>query len=48
MLTTATVLEVGKGNYELAIAFGLLLLLLVYAVVAALTVLQQTGRRRCS
>lgn len=48
VLTTATVLEVGKGNYELAIAFGLLLLLLVYAVVAALTVLQQTGRRRCS
>ncbi len=48
VLTTATVLEVGKGNYELAISFGLILLVLVYLVVAVLTVLQQAGKRGCS
>ena len=41
VLTTATVLETGKGEYALAIAFGVILLLLVYGVVAALTLLQQ-------
>ena len=43
VLTTATVLEVGRGNFETAIALSFVLLLLVYAVTLALTMLQ--GRR---
>ena len=35
VLTTATVMEVGKGNYDLAIALSIILLLLSYGVVAA-------------
>ncbi|MFA6109420.1 MAG: ABC transporter permease [Candidatus Latescibacterota bacterium] len=46
VLTTATVLEVGRGNFEVAIALSLILLLLAYAVTAVLTVLQQRGRVR--
>jgi tungstate transport system permease protein len=46
MLTTATVLEVGRGNFEVAIALSLILLLLTWAVTAVLTVLQQRGRIR--
>ena len=41
VLTTATVMEVSKGNYELAIALGTLLLLLAYGVTSLLTILQQ-------
>jgi tungstate transport system permease protein len=43
VLTTATVLEVGRGNFETAIALSFVLLLLVYTVTLALTMLQ--GRR---
>ncbi|MBI2493726.1 MAG: ABC transporter permease [Candidatus Rokubacteria bacterium] len=40
-LTTAMVLETGKGNFEVAIALSLLLLALVFLVNWALTALQQ-------
>lgn len=40
VLTTATVMEVSKGNYELAIALSMVLLLLSYGVVALLTLAQ--------
>ena len=43
-LTTAMVLETGKGNFEIAIALSLLLLLLVFGVNWALTTIQQRGR----
>ena len=45
VLTTATVMEVGKGNYDLAIALSIILLLLSYGVVAALTFAQNYGKR---
>jgi tungstate transport system permease protein len=41
VLTTATVLEVGRGNFEVAIALSLVLLLLTYLVTMALTMVQQ-------
>jgi tungstate transport system permease protein len=44
VLTTATVLETSKGNFDLALALGLLLLTLIYAVNLALTWLQQRER----
>ena len=44
VLTTATVLETGKGNFELAIALSLILLVLVYAVNLTLTSVQQRQR----
>jgi tungstate transport system permease protein len=44
VLTTATVLEVSKGEFGAAMAFSLVLLLLVYGVNAALTWIQQRGR----
>jgi tungstate transport system permease protein len=40
-LTTAMVLETGKGNFDIAIALSILLLTLVFAVNWLLTVLQQ-------
>jgi tungstate transport system permease protein len=40
-LTTAMVLETGKGNFDVAIALALLLLLLIFAVNWALTSIQQ-------
>ena len=40
-LTTAMVLETGKGNFEVAIALSLLLLVLVFGVNWALTAVQQ-------
>jgi tungstate transport system permease protein len=43
VLTTATVLETGKGEFALAIALGLVLLLLAYCVNLALTWIQQRG-----
>jgi len=45
VLTTATVMEVGKGNYDLAIALSLVLLVLSYGVVASLTYAQNYGKR---
>jgi len=44
VLTTATVMETSKGNFGAAIALGLILLLLVYAVNVVLTALQQRSR----
>jgi len=41
VLTTATVLEVNKGNFDVAIAISIILLLLAYGVTAFLTTLQQ-------
>jgi len=43
-LTTAMVLETGKGNFEVAIALALLLLLLVFLANWALTAIQQRAR----
>ncbi len=45
VLTTATVMEVGKGNYDIAIALSFVLLLVSYVVVAALTYAQNVGKR---
>lgn len=44
VLTTATVLETGKGNFEIAIALGLILLALCFALNYFLTHIQQRGR----
>ncbi|MDP2857866.1 MAG: ABC transporter permease [Bacillota bacterium] len=44
VLTTAIVLEVNKGNFDVAIALSVVLMLLAYSVTAVLTVLQQKGR----
>jgi len=41
VLTTATVLETQKGNFETAIALSVILLLVMYAVNLALTFVQQ-------
>jgi tungstate transport system permease protein len=41
VLTTATVMEVNKGNFDVAIALSVILLLLAYGVTALLTALQQ-------
>ncbi len=46
VLTTATVLETGKGNFDVAIALGVILLVLVFAVNYLLTWIQQRGRAR--
>jgi len=46
VLTTATVMETGKGNFDVAIALGLILLVLAFSVNALLTHLQQRGGRR--
>jgi tungstate transport system permease protein len=40
-LTTAMVLETGKGNFEIAIALSILLMLLVFGINWALTAVQQ-------
>lgn len=44
VLTTATVLSVNKGEYELATAFSIILLVVAFGITAALTVGQQKGR----
>lgn len=46
VLTTAIVLETGKGNFEMALALGALLLFLTFLVNWALTVIQQRSARR--
>src|SRR3712207_4860722 len=43
-LTTATVLEVGRGNFDVAVALTIVLLLLTYGVNLTLTALQQRRR----
>jgi tungstate transport system permease protein len=44
VLTTATVLETGKGNFDVAIALSVILLALVFGVNYFLTWIQQRGR----
>ena len=44
VLTTATVLETGKGNFDIAIALSIILLTLTFLVNWALTWIQQRGR----
>lgn len=46
VLTTATVLETGKGNFEIAISLGLILLILTFAVNVLLTHIQQREQLR--
>jgi tungstate transport system permease protein len=46
VLTTATVLETGKGNFEIAIALGSILLVLTFVVNYVLTHIQQREQLR--
>jgi len=46
VLTTATVMEVGRGNFDVAIALSVILLALTLGVNAALTLVQQRRRPR--
>jgi tungstate transport system permease protein len=46
VLTTAIVMETGKGDFALAIALGAILMVLVYLVNLALTIIQQRSRAR--
>jgi tungstate transport system permease protein len=46
VLTTATVMETGKGNFDTAIALGLILLALCFGVNYLLTLVQQRERPR--
>jgi len=46
VLTTATVMETGRGNFDVAIALGIILLLLSFAVNYCLTLIQQRHRPR--
>jgi tungstate transport system permease protein len=45
VLTTATVLEVSKGKFELAMALSIILLLVTFCIMATLSHLQQGGKR---
>jgi tungstate transport system permease protein len=44
VLTTATVMETSRGNFDVAIALGIILLLLAYLINLILTHIQQRGR----
>lgn len=46
VLTTATVMETGKGNFDMAIALGIILLILAFIVNALLTHIQQRQHPR--
>jgi len=46
VLTTATVMETSKGNFDIAIALGIILLVLTFAVNYILTHIQQHDRPR--
>jgi tungstate transport system permease protein len=46
VLTTATVMETGKGNFDIAIALGIILLILAFLVNLVLTHVQQRQRQR--
>jgi tungstate transport system permease protein len=46
VLTTATVMETSKGNFDIAIALGIILLLLAFCVNLILTQIQQRQRPR--
>jgi tungstate transport system permease protein len=45
VLTTAIVLETGKGEFEKALALSALLLIITYLINLALTMIQQKGRK---
>jgi tungstate transport system permease protein len=45
VLTTATVMETSRGNFETAIALGIILLALAFGVNAVLTFIQQREKR---
>jgi len=44
VLTTAIVMETGRGRFEVAIALSLILLFIMYAVMLTLTLIQQRRR----
>lgn len=44
ILTTTIVLESGRGNFDVALALGIILLALTFTVTLALTLLQQSAR----
>lgn len=46
VLTTATVMESGRGNFDIAIALSIILLLLAYVITLVLTQIQQRERPR--
>lgn len=46
VLTTATVMETSRGNFDIAIALGIILLLLAYFINLVLTQIQQRERPR--
>ena len=46
VLTTATVMETGRGNFDMAIALSIILLLLAYLINLVLTQVQQRERPR--
>jgi tungstate transport system permease protein len=46
VLTTATVMETSRGNFEVAIALGIILLMLAYVINLVLTQIQQRERPR--
>lgn len=46
VLTTAIVMETGKGNFAVAMALSVVLMMVVYVVNAYLTFVQQRGRLR--
>jgi tungstate transport system permease protein len=46
VLTTATVMETSRGNFEIAIALGIILLLMAYFINLVLTQIQQRERPR--
>jgi tungstate transport system permease protein len=46
VLTTATVMETGKGNFDVAIALSIILLVMTYCINLVLTYVQQRERPR--
>lgn len=46
VLTTATVMETGRGNFDMAIALSIILLFFVFLINLALTLIQQRERPR--
>jgi len=46
VLTTATVMETSRGNFEIAIALGIILLLLAFSINFIITQIQQRERTR--
>ena len=46
VLTTATVMETGRGNFDIAIALSVILMLLAFCINAILTQIQQRERPR--